>query len=196
MTRPAARRLTRDDWAAAAAAALATGGLAAVAVEPIAARLGATKGSFYWHFANRDDLVRAALGHWEHRLTIDVLDRIETLEVDPATRLRLLIQEVTRSVQEDRIALALLADADHPIVGPVLARVAERRVSGVAHIFEELGFSPDQARRRALLAHSAYLGHAYLTSAAPPVLPPDHEARVAYLDEVLAVLTVELPRVA
>ena len=48
------RRLAREDWVDAALAAIAEGGVAAVAVEPIAARLGTTKGSFYWHFHDRD----------------------------------------------------------------------------------------------------------------------------------------------
>src|SRR5260370_1248821 len=55
------RRLTRDDWITAALRAIADGGLAAVGVEPLAARLGATKGSFYWHFENRDALLEAAI---------------------------------------------------------------------------------------------------------------------------------------
>ncbi|WP_412543871.1 TetR/AcrR family transcriptional regulator [Longispora sp. K20-0274] len=58
------RRLTAEDWAEAALLAFAEGGLAAVAVEPIATRLGATKGSFYWHFPHRDALVVAALALW------------------------------------------------------------------------------------------------------------------------------------
>ena len=56
-TRDQRRRLTREDWVAEATEVLATRGLSAVAVEPLAERLGVTKGSFYAHFANRDELV-------------------------------------------------------------------------------------------------------------------------------------------
>src|SRR6476659_2572674 len=84
------RRLTRDDWITAALAAIADGGLAAVGVEPLAARLGATKGSFYWHFAGRDALVAAALSRWERTDTEDVITAIEA-EPDLAARLRLLL---------------------------------------------------------------------------------------------------------
>ena len=38
---------TRDDWISAALAALAEGGIEAVKVERLAARLGVSKGSFY-----------------------------------------------------------------------------------------------------------------------------------------------------
>ena len=53
-------RLTRDDWSEAALRALAAGGLAAVAVEPLATSLGTTKGSFYWRVGYLAKLLRAA----------------------------------------------------------------------------------------------------------------------------------------
>ena len=65
-TAPRRRRsLGADDWIDAATAVLVEDGVAAVAVEPLAARLGATKGSFYHHFPNRDALITAALERWE-----------------------------------------------------------------------------------------------------------------------------------
>lgn len=75
--------LTRADWIEAALEALATQGLPAVAVEPLARRLGTTKGSFYWHFSDRSDLIGATLQHWEQRDTDDLISRIEEIE-DPA----------------------------------------------------------------------------------------------------------------
>src|SRR5215831_599523 len=90
------KRLSADDWAGAALAALAEGGLAAVAVEPLAARLGATKGSFYWHFANRSALQEAAVLRWEERHTEAVIARLAGL-ADPAERLRRLFDTVFRT---------------------------------------------------------------------------------------------------
>src|SRR3546814_12122575 len=70
------QNLTADCWAEAALDAIAGGGLDAVAVEPLARRLGVTKGSFYWHFANRDALLRAALQRWGQPETDDIVARI------------------------------------------------------------------------------------------------------------------------
>src|SRR5215831_11230520 len=106
MARPR-RRLTREDWAAAALAAIAEGGLSAVAVEPLAARLGTSKGSFYWHFANRDALLEAALSVWEATTTTEVLSRVEA-QADPREQLRLLIAVVTEMAERDPVGLALL----------------------------------------------------------------------------------------
>src|SRR3546814_1862651 len=80
------QNLTADCWAEAALDAIAGGGLDAVAVEPLARRLGVTKGSFYWHFANRDALLRAALQRWEQTETDDIVARIGP-ESDPYVRI-------------------------------------------------------------------------------------------------------------
>jgi AcrR family transcriptional regulator len=182
------RRLTRDDWVAAALAAVAEGGLATVAVEPLAARLGTTKGSFYWHFPNRDALLVAALAAWEETTTTAVLAEVEGASVDPVDQLRLLISRVVGMAERDPIGLALLPYAAHPVVGPALTRVTRHRIDGTVRIFARLGFRPAEARRRALLAYSAYLGHAQLAHATPQVLPPGKAARQSYLDHVLAAL--------
>jgi AcrR family transcriptional regulator len=182
------RRLTRDDWAAAALAAIAEGGVPAVAVEPLAVRLGATKGSFYWHFPNRDALLEAALAAWEEATTTAVLAQVEESSGDPRDQLWLLIGLVIDIAERDPVGLALLAHASHPVVGPALERVTRARIDGTVRLFARLGFRPAQARRRALLAYSAYLGHAQLAHSTPAVLPATKAARRAYLDHVLRAL--------
>ncbi len=182
------RRLTRDDWASAALAAIAEGGLPAVAVEPLAAKLGTTKGSFYWHFPNRDALLDAALAVWEEATTTTVLARVDESSDDPESQLRLLIELVVAPAERDPVGLALLPHASHPVVGPALERVTRARIDGTVRLFARLGFRPAQARRRGLLAYSAYLGHAQLAHSTPGVLPATKASRRDYLDHVLRAL--------
>ncbi|OJF14727.1 TetR/AcrR family transcriptional regulator [Couchioplanes caeruleus] len=187
----AAQRLTADDWTAAALEAMAGGGLAAIAVEPLAARLGATKGSFYWHFANRDALIEAAVLRWEREHTDAVIGLVDA-EPEPLGRLRLLIGLVLDSTvvpDEGSIELAMLATADHPHVAPVLARVTERRVAYTAGLFAALGWPAEEARRRGLLAVTAYLGYAQLAHVAPGTLPTAEAERRRYVDQVVDLLT-------
>jgi len=183
---PQRQRLSASDWTAAALDALAEGGLAAVAVEPLAARLGTTKGSFYWHFTNRDALLTAALERWERTDTEDVITHIEG-EPDGPARLRALIVGAvgTRVGQSARVELALQATARHPLVAPVLARVTRRRLGYLADLFVELGFPPEEAARRGLLAYTSYLGLAQLAHATPD----EADLTPAYLDTMITTLT-------
>jgi CubicO group peptidase (beta-lactamase class C family) len=66
-------RLDRDDWLRAARLALLHRGASGVRVEVLAQELRVTKGSFYWHFRDRDELLEALLQEWERET--DVLER-------------------------------------------------------------------------------------------------------------------------
>lgn len=177
-------RRTKDDWTQVALLALAEGGVAAVAVEPLAARLGATKGSAYWHFPNREALLRATLERWEREHTEAVIELVEA-EATPHGRLRRLFGLVLEDPRASAVELAMLAAKDDPAVAPVLRRVTDRRVGYLVGLFEAIGFPADAARHRAVLAYSTYLGQAQLMSAAPHVVP----ARRALLEDTLAAVT-------
>jgi AcrR family transcriptional regulator len=186
-------RLSRDDWASAALDALSAGGLAAVAVEPLAVRLGTTKGSFYWHFRNRDELVAAALQLWRQATTTAVIERLEAGAAPAEQRLRQLFTQVFAPRARTAADLALLADADHPLVADALAEVTRQRLDYVTLLFREMGLPRARARRRALFAYSAYLGQLQLLRSAPEVLPKAAPAVTAYADDVFAALLADLP---
>lgn len=179
-------KLTAADWETAALDALGEGGLAAVAVEAIAARLGATKGSFYWYFKNRDALVRAALNRWEQR-TEAVAAKLEQIP-DPAERVRQLVHNTMPDAPGAAVALMLLADNDNPLVADVVRRVTQRRLEVVTATFIALGLSPDLARRQALASYAAYLGAAALRRGSPELAPALDDQ---YAETWLAVLGVQ-----
>lgn len=183
---PLPKRLGPTDWADAALDALGDGGLNAIAVEPIAARLGATKGSFYWHFTNRDALVRAALERWAQRHTEDLIARLGP-ERDPALRLRRLFDLVIGSGHVNRAELALLSHADDPFVAPVLARVTARRVEFIATCYREMGRPSAESRHRAVLAYTAHIGLIQAQRASGGTLLPCRD-RAAYLRLLYRVL--------
>ena len=188
--------LSVRDWTEAALEALACGGLAAVAVEPLAKSLGATKGSFYWHFTDRNALLRATLELWERRDTDQVLAGIDETQ-DGATRLHNLVELALLSVQRDAeagvgsIELALQASASHPLVASTLQRVTSRRIAALSDLYATLGLSRAGARDHALLAYTAYLGHVQLAHATPGLLPRGRAFR-RHVDRLVDVLvTVE-----
>ena len=78
--------LTAADWAEAGLQLVAESGLGALTVDALARRLGVTKGSFYWHFRGRSELLAATLDCWEQRTTTE---SIKGLNAVPDARRRL-----------------------------------------------------------------------------------------------------------
>lgn len=178
-------RMARSDWVEAALSAIRQGGLSAVVVETLAERLGTTKGSFYWHFHDREDLILAALELWELRMTA-IVERLEA-SPDPRARLARAFDLFSEDRQGGFMHAALLNHADDPRVGPVLRRVVRRLHSFLTEAHVAAGMPEDQAGRHATLAISLYLGHFGLQR----VLPDEPEfttEATAYLDHVRDVL--------
>jgi len=71
------KNLGRGDWLKAARMALLQGGVEAVRVEKLARNLHVTKGSFYWHFRDREDLLDALLREWEGELMQDLIPQLK-----------------------------------------------------------------------------------------------------------------------
>jgi AcrR family transcriptional regulator len=164
--------LARLDWAQAALDALADGGLAAIAVEPLARRLGTTKGSFYWHFADRGELVREALDLWERRDTDEVIARVAAVD-DPEAALVALLR---LALGRPGCDAGVLAGAAHPDVGVVLERVTRKRLAFLERLHLALGLGPAGARHQARIAYALYLGLGELRRVDPDRDPSDREA--------------------
>lgn len=58
------KQLTANDWVQAGIAAVVARGPSALRIDSLCKNLGVTKGSFYHHFKNRSDLVRAIAQYW------------------------------------------------------------------------------------------------------------------------------------
>jgi len=179
-------RLSADDWAQAALDLIAEQGVAAVAVEPLARRLGLTKGSFYWHFPSREALLQAALDRWESVEQEAVFGALERVP-DPRERLRALFQMVAHEYQSHVIYSALLKALDHPVVQPVIDRVSKRRLDYLAASFRQTGLGREDALHRARLTYAAYVGFLQLNLQLHQARMPqeEFEAYVEHLSRTL-----------
>ena len=164
-TRPAIP-LSREAWVKAATNLIAQEGVPALAVEPLALALGVTKGSFYWHFRNRDELIHAALEAWEQDQSADVVSRYSGI-ADPRRRLRVLLFAAFEDVENGRFFAALAVSSEDPRVQPYLRRASERRLAFGIESFKALGLSEPEARERALFAYAAYAGYFQLLRTTP-----------------------------
>jgi AcrR family transcriptional regulator len=149
--------LSAADWERAALDLIAECGVPALAVEPLARRMGVTKGSFYWHFAGRESLLDKALQRWEEHDSRNLNAALGEID-HPRDRLASFFRRVVREKLTHEVYSALCAAAGHPQVEPVLERVAERRMHHLAAAFRDLGMAPDAASYQARLTYSVYLG--------------------------------------
>jgi len=179
-------RLSAFDWANAALDVIAEDGVAGVAVEPLARRLGVTKGSFYWHFPSREALLAAALERWEAMEQETVFGKLEAFP-EPRDRLRNLFRLVAHELKPHRIYSELLKALDHPVVQPVLARVSQRRMDYLAASFRQSGLPRLEAINRARLTYAAYVGFLQLSlQLGQPRL--NHDEFDAYVTHVMDAL--------
>ncbi|MDT8407999.1 MAG: TetR/AcrR family transcriptional regulator [Wenzhouxiangellaceae bacterium] len=178
--------LSAADWEQAALELIAEKGVAALAIEPLARRLGITKGSFYWHFAGRDELLAQALKRWESR-DIEHLSRSLDSSQPAAERLGEFILRTSRQNTSHRIHAALCAASDHPRVKPVIERITHRRLEYLAKAFRELGLEQESARHRARLTYTSYIGYIQLQSRgmAPERGSDEFEAYVRHAIDML-----------
>lgn len=191
------KALTREDWTAAGLAALVEGGPDAVAIEPVAARLGTTKGSGYWHFTDRADLLRAVLERWVREHTVLISELVDAGGGSPRERLRHLLGIVSRAAEHSPADMLLVASAD-PDVRSAVVEATQLRVGYVERLIREDGVPAREARSRAALAYAAYLGYASLASAVPGLVPhrPADRRRLqeSLLDLALPVERLEVTR--
>jgi AcrR family transcriptional regulator len=149
--------LSRENWETAALALFAQRGLDGVGIEPVARRLGVTKGSGYWHFRDRKALLRAALARWERVATAGALLRLSRV-ADPRRRFGALLDMAFLDPRARRIEAAIHAAGHDPLVRPFVRRTRDRRLRYLEHQFEEMGVRAAPARHAAFLAYSAYMG--------------------------------------
>jgi AcrR family transcriptional regulator len=178
--------LTAADWERAAMEMIAEKGVAALAVEPLAKRMGITKGSFYWHFTSRKMLLKQALQRWEEHDAKNVSTALGAID-KPRDRLISFFRAISHERFTHGVFSSLCAASDHAQVEPVLERVAETRMKHVAHAFEELGFETEEARHRARLVYSVYLGFLQLQrqDQTPSISSQEFEA---YVEHVITTL--------
>lgn len=149
--------LTRQDWICQGLKTLAESGVETVRVEPLAKRMGVTKGSFYWHFKKREDLLEAILQEWVSLQTNSIIERVEEIGSDATTKLHYLFELAVQDDGQAENAIRAWATNDAKIAA-VLAQVDQRRLGYTKDLFLQIGFAPFEATVRARMAYYALVG--------------------------------------
>jgi AcrR family transcriptional regulator len=150
-------RIGPADWVRAGLSALARDGIDAVRVEPLAERLGVTKGSFYWHYRDRAALHAAMLESWAARATRDIIARAEA---EPqAKRLQHLIEITTSDPKVARLETAIRSWArTDATVARTMTTIDAERIAYLVKLIGADGVAPKAALLRAKILYLALIG--------------------------------------
>lgn len=157
-----ARRSTRSrqDWIEAAIAALEVCGVEALRIDDLAENLGVTKGSFYYHFDTRDELLIGILEYWRLSMTREVESFILSSVGTPSGQIKRLIRIALAprsNVPGGPLELRLREWAHrNSKVAEIVKEVDGCRIAFLAQLYEKIGFS---LKRAAILAriHMAHV---------------------------------------
>jgi len=131
-----------EDWLRAAETRLAGHGIDSVRVEVLARDLNVSKGSFYWHFRDRGELLDQVLARWEGA----ELDRLDA-EAGSGAAARW-AEFVARTSDPKRMrmetALRSWARLDERVAARVAA-VEKRKARVIAEVLYEIGFERSAA---------------------------------------------------
>src|SRR5271163_2885497 len=154
---PKSTPLQRGDWVRAAFARLSDDGIDAVRVEVLARDLHVSKGSFYWHFRDRDELAAAMLDQWDEDESA-WLDEAAADEKSAAARWAELVKHLT-DAGHSRQEAALRDWARREERVAARARAVEQKRRGyIANVLQDVGFTARAADSWSELALLICLG--------------------------------------
>jgi len=163
----ARKRLTRDDWIQAATQRLLSKGVEAVRIESLAASVSVSRGSFYWHFKNRAELLEAILVRWRETQTRGLMTRIRDdrrlSAAEQLAKLRTLPprSKSTRDASELELAVRAWARRD-PVARHIVEGVDRERISFSTSLLIEAGTAREEAEYQAIAAYAYSLGESLL----------------------------------
>lgn len=153
----ATKPLDRESWTAAGLRRLQADGIDAVRIELLARDLGVSKGSFYWHFAKRSELLTEILAAWRRADTTAIIEAVEARGGSPQDRLWKLFEFIFSSDRRLERAVRNWAAKD-PAAADSLAQVDRRRLAYLEDLFIAMGCEVPDAIARASLAYASVIG--------------------------------------
>jgi len=148
--------LQPDDWLRAAFARLASEGIESVRVELLARDLGVSKGSFYWHFQDREELLGRMFDRWEKE-EIDWLDETVITPKAAARWARFVHHCTEPQLARLESAMRTWSRRDERIAVRITA-IERKRTAHIASVLRAIGFAAPAAESWAEITLLVYLG--------------------------------------
>lgn len=178
--------LTPESWIGAATEVLVDRGIDSVRVDVLAQQLQVTRGSFYWHFRDREELLRRVLAAWREQATVQLTLRLERAHDDPRAQLRDVISLPRRgraAQRAARIELAIRAWARRDALARQAVDEADgARIGYIAQLFSALGFGVAEARWRAFTLYAYVVAESQI---AAPIARAQRDERDHFIEKLM-----------
>ena len=146
--RKPAQGLSQQDWLEKALIVLSKNGQAGLRIQGLCEALGVSRGSFYWHFKDRNDFIQKLLGYWyeEHAAAPTTFGRDGGSANERLARLIRLVHD--RDMTRHDLTIRSLAAFD-PQVAKWVRKAVRFRLAFIQSLFVEMGFTENEVRIRA-----------------------------------------------
>lgn len=159
-------RGTPDIWLDAAYDLLVEGGVDAVKVMPLADRLGLSRTSFYWHFADREALLAGLVHRWRTKNTVNLVARCERPAATISEALLNLFDcWYDSDLFDSRLEFAMRTwSLTDPMVAGAMSEADAQRVAAITGLFRRFGYDATEADTRARTLYLTQVGYIALRS--------------------------------
>ena len=157
-------RLAPQDWILAGFRALVSGGHAAIRAEALARDIGATKGSFYWHFKDLREFHEKMLEAWKGLSTTQITRTVLESDLVPFERI-LMLMDMVSIIPDPRFGGPAIEPAirawalAEPWVQKVVAEVDRQRLTDTMGLLVDAGLAEDAARQGAEMLYAMVIGY-------------------------------------
>ena len=170
-------RLSRHDWLEAGLKLLYDNGISAVTVDALASQLGITRGSFYHHFKDREDLSMAMLNYWKQKWTDELRDDVTALGLDGNQSL-IALENLIMHRQAAGYDVAIRAWAVHDDQAKEVVKEADKiRLDFIRSQFEKMGYEGLDLENRSRM-------FLYYAMSEPSFFDPPDEETARQLEQI------------
>lgn len=146
--------LQAKDWLEAALEILDERGVDAVKILPLSKSLNVSRGSFYWRFESREDLLERLLEYWEEELTLKIMRRVSVANGTPRERLHELMENVLTGRKERYDHSVILWGRIDKNAARAYKRTLRKRLNFIKDLLREANIPEEEVGIRAEIAYS------------------------------------------
>ncbi len=153
------KQLQRFDWLLKALEIFIEEGIEAVRITRLADELNVTRGSFYWHFSNRKDLIEALVDYWKNHNTNAIVEAVSSVDSLSEGIFRFFETCLDTQLFDPRLDLAIREWARRsPDIRQQLDLADHLRVQALAEFYQRFDYPMPEAFIRARVIYFAQIG--------------------------------------